>query len=82
MFNKFTVINIKLTKDCHLGSNLCYFAAVHSKTDPSSSLVSFGKVRVSDVDSSWLFLCLVQVMLGFGVPEALQNRINPLPSTT
>ena len=67
---------------CAQESGRAWNTKVHSKTDPSSSLVSFDKVRVSDVDSSLLFPCLVQVMLGFGFPVALQNRINPLPSTT
>ena len=58
------------------------FVAVHLYTDPSSSLISFVRLRVSDVDSLLLFPCLVHVMLGCGLPVALQNRRAPLPSTT
>ena len=58
------------------------FVTVHLYTDPSSSLISFVRLRVSDVDSLLLFPCLVHVMLGCGLPEALQNRMAPLPSIT
>ena len=58
------------------------FITVHLYTDPSSSLISFVRLRVSDVDSLLLFPCLVHVMLGCGLPLALQNRMAPLPSIT
>ena len=58
------------------------FVTVHLYTDPSSSLVSFVRLRVSDVDSLLLCPCLVHVMLGCGLPVALQNRMAPLPSIT
>ena len=51
-------------------------------TVPLSSLVRFVRVRVSDEESTVLFPCLVQAMLGCGLPVALQNRVAPLLSTT
>ena len=58
------------------------FVTVHLYTDPSSSLISFVRLRLSEVDSLLLFPCLVHVMLGCGLPVALQNRMAPLPSST
>ena len=58
------------------------FITVHLYTDPSSFLISFVRLRVSDVDSLLLFPCLVHIMLGCGLPVALQKRMAPVPSIT
>ena len=58
------------------------FCTLHLYTAPLSSLVRFVKVRVSDEESTVSLPCLVQAMLGGGLPVALQNRVVPLPSTT
>ena len=57
------------------------FCTLHLYTAPLSPLVRFVKVRVSDEESAMLFPCLVQVMLGCGLPVALQNRVTTFPST-
>ena len=58
------------------------FCTLHLYTAPLSPLVRFVKVRVSDEDSTVLFPCLVQAVLGGGLPVALQERVTVLPSTT
>ena len=58
------------------------FCTLHLYTDPLSSLVRFVRVRVSDEERTVLFPCLVQLMLGGGLPVALPNRVTSLLSTT
>ena len=58
------------------------FLTLHLYTAPLSLLVRFVRGRVSDEESTVSLPCLVQAMLGGGLPVALQNRVAPLPSTT
>ena len=58
------------------------FCTLHLNTTPLSSLVRFVKVRVTDKESTVLLPCLVQAMLGGGLPVALPNRVTSLLSTT
>ena len=58
------------------------FCTLHLYTAPSSPLISVVSLRVSDVVITVLFPCLVHVMVGCGLPVALQNRRTPLPSIT
>ena len=58
------------------------FCTLHMYTSPLSPLIRFLRVRVSDEESTVLLPCLVQAMLGSGLPVALQNRVTPSLSTT
>ena len=58
------------------------FFTLHLYTAPLSPLIRFDRVRFSDEERTVLLPCLVQVMLGGGLPVALQNRVTPLLSTT
>ena len=58
------------------------FCTLHLYTASLSPLLMFVRVSVSDVDSTLLLPCLVQVMFGCGLPVALQNRVAPFPSIT
>ena len=58
------------------------FSALHVYTAPLSPLIRFVRLSVLVVESTLLFPFLVQVMLGVGLPVALQNRVVPFPSFT
>ena len=57
------------------------FCTLHLYTAPFSPLIRFVRVRILDEESAALLPCLVQAMLGGGLPVALQNRVTSLPST-
>ena len=58
------------------------FCTLHLYTVPLSPLLRFVRVSVSDVDSTLLLPCLVQVILDGGLPVASQNRVASFPSIT
>ena len=58
------------------------FCTLHWYTAPLSPLIRFVRGRVSDEESTVLLPCLVQEMLGGGLPVPLQNRVTSLLSTT